>query len=119
MTRRVRERTAERRDSPRVATRIEAAYEDAERQLFLTSRDVSESGIFLLAPDPPAAGGPARLTLELPGCAELLRLRGVVARSQSAEPAGFAVRFDASSFSDLTRASLRRWLQETASSSPQ
>ena len=119
MTRPICEPGAERRDSPRVSTRIEAAYEDAERQLFLTSRDVSESGIFLLAPDPPAAGGAARLTLQLPGCAELLRLRGVVARRQSGEPAGFAVRFDASSFSDVARASLRRWLQETASSPPQ
>jgi hypothetical protein len=107
-------RTPERRDAPRVVARIEAAYEDAERQLFLTSRDVSESGIFLVAPDPPAPGGSARLTLELPGCAELLRVRGVVTRSQRAEPSGFAVRFDASSFSDVTRASLRRWLQETA-----
>jgi hypothetical protein len=110
---------AERRDSPRVAARLEAAYEDADRQLFLTSRDLSESGIFLLAPDPPAAGGSARLTLELPGFAELLRVRGVVARSQSAGPAGFAVRFDASSFSDAARSTLRRWLQETARSSPQ
>jgi hypothetical protein len=111
----VRGHAVERRDSPRVATRIEAAYEDAERQIFLVSRDVSESGIFLLAPDPPAAGGVARLTLELPGRAELLRVRGVVARSQRGEPAGFAVRFEASSFSDAARASLRRWLQETAS----
>lgn len=112
-------RTPERRDSPRVPARIEAAYEDADRQLFLTSRDLSESGIFLLAPDPPAAGGAARVTLELPGCAELLRLRGVVARNQRAEPAGFAVRFEASTFSELARATLRRWLQETASPSAQ
>ena len=119
MSRPVRERVVERRGYPRVATRIEAAYEDAERQIFLVSRDVSESGIFLLAPDPPAAGGAARLTLELPGRAELLRVCGVVARSQRGEPAGFAVRFDASSFSDATRASLRRWLQETASSATQ
>jgi hypothetical protein len=109
----------ERRDSPRVPARVEAAYEDADRQLFLMSRDLSESGIFLLAPDPPTAGGAARLTLELPGFAELLRVRGEVVRSQRAEPAGFAVRFDASSFSDGARSSLRRWLQETASSSPQ
>ena len=109
----------ERRDSPRLATRIAAAYEDADRQLFLSSRDLSESGIFLLAPDPPAAGGAARLTLELPGFAELLRVRGVVARSQRAGPAGFAVRFDPSSFSDAARSNLRRWLQETASSPPQ
>lgn len=112
-------RTPERRDSPRVAARIEAAYEDADRQLFLTSRDLSESGIFLLAPDPPAAGGAARVTLELPGCAELLRLRGVVVRNQRAEPAGFAVRFEASTFSELAHATLRRWLQETASPSAQ
>lgn len=111
--------TPERREAPRVSARIEAAYEDADRQLFLTSRDLSESGIFLLAPDPPAAGGAARLTLELPGFAELLRVRGVVARSQRAEPAGFAVRFEASSFSDGARSNLCRWLQETASSSAQ
>ena len=112
-------RAPERRDAPRARARIEAAYEDAERQLFLTSRDVSESGIFLVASDPPDAGGPARLTLQLPGRAEILRVRGVVARSQRAEPAGFAVRFEASSFSDVTRDSLRRWLQETATASTQ
>ena len=112
-------RAPERRDAPRVSARIEAAYEDAHRQLFLTSRDLSESGIFLVAPDPPDPGGSARLTLELPGCAELLRVQGVVARSQRSEPAGFAVRFDASSFSDVARAGLRRWLQESATASPQ
>ncbi len=109
----------ERRDAPRILARIEAAYEDAQRQLFLTSRDLSESGIFLVAPDPPEPGGSARLTLALPGCEELLRVRGVVARSQRAEPAGFAVHFDASSFSDVARTSLRRWLQETATASAQ
>jgi hypothetical protein len=109
-----REGVAERRSAPRIPARVEAAYEDAERQLFLVSSDLSESGIFLLAPDPPAAGGAVRLTLELPGCPELVRLAGVVARRQLAEPVGFAVRFDAASFSDGTRSSLRRWLQETA-----
>lgn len=112
-------RASERRDAPRVRARIEAAYEDADRQLFLTSRDVSESGIYLVAPDPPDPGGSARLTLQLPGCAELLRVRGVVARSQRGEPPGFAVRFDAASFSDVSRESLRRWLQETATASTQ
>ena len=45
-----------RRISRRARIRVEAAYEDAQRQVFLQSRDISEEGIYLFAPDPPEVG---------------------------------------------------------------
>ena len=78
--------------APRVAARLEVAYEDRERQVFLAARDVSASGLYLLAPDPPPVGVPVRVTLELPDRPALVRLAAVVVRR---EPGiGFAVRFD-------------------------
>ena len=77
--------------APRVAVTLEAAYEDPERQVFLTTRDLSESGVFLLAADSPPPGVPARLMLELPGHPAMLRLAGTVARN---DEAGFAVALD-------------------------
>jgi hypothetical protein len=92
------------RRAPRVAIRLEAAYEDPERQVFLPTRDLSENGVFLLAPDPPPVGAAASVLVELPGEAELLRLKGVVTR---VEPGvGFALRFEGI-LPDGARAALR------------
>jgi hypothetical protein len=97
-----------------VALRLEAAYEDPGRQVFLMTRDVSESGIYLLADEPPAAGVAARVLLELPGHPAILRLHGVVARREPGR--GFAVAFDpeempvqaVSTLRDFTRDALSR-----------
>jgi PilZ domain len=99
--------------APRARVRLEAAYEDAERQVFVATGDLSESGAWLLAPDPPETGLPARLTLELPGVTELLRLRGLVVRRRSEAPAGFAVRFDPDSTSSRSRLVLRRFVEDS------
>ena len=96
--------------APRVQLRLEAAYEEPGRQIFLMTRDVSESGIYLLADEPPDPGVSARVLLELPGHPALLRLRGVVARREPGT--GFAVAFDpdemppqaVSTLRDFTRA---------------
>lgn len=77
--------------APRVAVSLEAAYEDPQRQVFLTTRDLSETGIYLLATDSPPPGVPARVMLELPGHPAMLRLAGTVARC---DEAGFAVALD-------------------------
>ena len=79
---------------PRATIRLEAAYEDAQGQVFLRTRDVSEEGIYLYAPDPPEVGAPARLVLDLPGQSEILRLNGRVARRDAGPESGFLVKFD-------------------------
>jgi hypothetical protein len=99
--------------APRARVRLEAAYEDAERQVFLATGDLSESGAWLVAPDPPQPGRPARITLELPGVSELLRLRGLVVRCRSEAPAGFAIRFDPESTPSRSRQVLRRFVEDT------
>ncbi len=101
----------ERRGAPRVSTRLAVAYEDDDRQVFLRARDVSERGIFLLDPAPPAPGVGARLVLELPGHAELLRLRGTVRRTQRSPRSGFAVQFQAGS--PLALLALRAYVQDS------
>jgi hypothetical protein len=93
------------RRRPRVSIRLEAGYEDAERQVFLPTRDLSEGGVFLLAEDPPELGSPARVLLELPGEPALLRLPGVVARREPG--AGFAFRFDFERLPEAARRALR------------
>jgi hypothetical protein len=94
------------RRAPRVAIRLEAGYEDADRQVFLATRDLSEGGVYLLAADPPEVGAPARVLLELPGQPALLRLDGVVARREPG--AGFALRFHP----DRLPAEVRRALRD-------
>ena len=79
----------------RVRARLEAAYEDPERQVFLPTLNLSESGVFLLATEMPAVGSQAQVVLELPGREAFLRLRGTVTRVQIEPVAGFAVRFEA------------------------
>jgi hypothetical protein len=101
----------ERRGAHRARVRLEAAYEDPERQVFLVTGDLSESGAWLVAPDPPASGNAARLTLELPGKAALLRIHGTVVRRRVEQPAGFALRFDPEGTRPETRAALRRFVE--------
>ncbi len=84
---------SQRRVQPRASIRVEAAYEDAERQVFLETRDISEDGIYLFAPDPPDVGQPARLVLDLPGNPEILRLTGRVLRRDTGTRPGFVVLF--------------------------
>lgn len=88
----------------RVRARIEAAYEDPLRQVFLPTLDLSESGVFLLSTESPVIGSQAQVVLELPGHDALLRLRGTVIRVQTEPVVGFAIRFesDASSAPALT-----------------
>jgi hypothetical protein len=86
----------QRRIGRRATIRLEAAYEDRNRQIFLHTRDVSEDGVFLLAPDPPEVGAWVKLVFDLPGHSEILRLSGRVLR-RDVEPggdSGFVVCFD-------------------------
>jgi hypothetical protein len=101
----------ERRSARRARVQLEAAYEDPERQVFLMTGDLSESGAWLLAPDPPAPGSAARLTFELPGEPAFLRIPGTVVRRRAEQPAGFALRFDPEGTRPETRAALRRFVE--------
>jgi hypothetical protein len=98
-------RTTTRRRAPRVPVRLEAAYEDPTRQIFLATRDLSELGAYLVAEEAPQEGVAARLTLELPGEPAMLRLDGVVARREPGQ--GFALAFEAGSMEQATRVALR------------
>lgn len=98
----------ERRGAPRVAVRLEAAYEDADRQVFLATRDVSESGVFLAGPEPPGVGVPARIALELPGQPAILRVAGTVVRIEP--EVGFALQFDPARVDAALRALLREFV---------
>jgi c-di-GMP-binding flagellar brake protein YcgR len=95
--------------------RVEAGYEDQERQVFFSTRDVSEGGVYLHAAEPPERGQEARITLELPECQELLRIGGVVVRTDG--EAGFALRFDRRAMSELARNQLREFIDRTHSAS--
>lgn len=101
--------------APRVVARLEAAYEDAHRQVFLVTRDVSASGVFLIAPDPPEPGEAAQIALALPGERAILRLRGRVARrAAEGETSGFALRFDREGISRADREALQHFVLEAA-----
>jgi len=109
---------SERRVSDRATVRLAAAYEDAERQVFLPTRDLSLSGVFLLSPERPAVGTPATLLLELPDEPAFLRLRGAVVRRQDAGrglPEGFALRFESAALSEPIRQVLASFLGKTLS----
>jgi hypothetical protein len=105
---------AERRRAPRTRARLDTAYEDRERQVFLRTADVSEEGVFLLAADPPPLGAPAKLCIEVPGHPALVRVSGVVARRQLDEPRGFAVAFDGGAGGQEARAALRHFVARAA-----
>ncbi len=102
---------ANRRTSRRARVRLEAAYEDALRQVFLVTSDLSEGGAFLLTPEPPPVGLSGQITLELPTGPAILRLRGTVVRRRAADPPGFALAFDTGATSDSTRRSLQRFVE--------
>jgi hypothetical protein len=78
----------------RVRARLEAAYEDTDRQVFLPTLNLSESGVFLLSTEAPTVGSIAQVVLDLPGHEAFLRLRGAVTRVQLEPVAGFALRFE-------------------------
>lgn len=94
----------------RVRARIEAAYEDPERQVFLPTLNLSESGVFLLASEAPAVGSQAQVVLELPGHEAFLRLRGTVQRVQESPVSGFAIRFETGDEDLETLAALREFV---------
>ena len=102
---------ANRRASRRARVRLEAAYEDALRQVFLVTSDLSEGGAFLLTPEPPPVGLSAQITLELPTGPAILRLRGTVVRRRADSPAGFALAFDPGATPESTRRSLQRFVE--------
>lgn len=109
--RRERDRRAqERRAARRVLAALEAGYQDRDRQVFLRTRDLSESGVFLLGPEQPEVGAQAKLLLELPGQPAILRLRGTVIRHDAGPPPGFAIRFD-ESLAEATLAALRAYVE--------
>ena len=102
-----------RRAAPRARVRLEAAYEDSLRQVFLVTADLSEGGVFLLTPEPPPVGLSGQITLELPTSPAILRLRGTVVRRRADAPAGFALAFDPRATPESTRRSLQRFIEAT------
>ena len=100
----------ERRLAARASIRLEAAYEDVDRQVFLTTSDISESGVYLFSPDLPPIGLDAQITLELPEDPAILRLRGTVVRRRNAKPTGFALQFDPKSVPESLRGRVRRFV---------
>ena len=100
----------ERRLAARGPVQIEAAYEDAERQVFLTTSDISETGVYLFSPELPPIGLSAQVTLELPKDPAILRLRGTVVR-HSATPTGFALEFDPNAVSESLRGRVRSFVK--------
>jgi len=102
-----------RRAAPRARVRLEAAYEDSLRQVFLVTADLSEGGAFLLTPEPPPVGLSGQITLELPTSPAILRLRGTVVRRRADAPAGFALAFDPRATPESTRRSLQRFIEAT------
>ncbi len=105
----------ERRRLRRVAAKLDVAYEDQTRQVFLGAADVSEEGVLIEDSNPPSEGSHAQLVIALPD-SRLLRLRGVVARVQE-EPSAFAFRFDPEDMDESDREALRRFIESAPSSS--
>lgn len=105
------EETYDRRRSPRVEAKLDVAYEDHERQVFLSVADLSLQGARVLDAEPPPEGASARLVLELPG-GQLLRIDGEVTRHHD-DPPGFAFRFDQSALSSADREVLEGFLESS------
>jgi hypothetical protein len=95
----------------RVRARLEAAYEDPERQVFLPTLDLSESGVFLQSTESPALGLQAQVVLELPGHDAFLRLRGTVIRVQTEPIPGFAVHFEGDDANGEALAAVRAFVE--------
>lgn len=104
----------DRRQAERAAIRLEAAYEDLERQVFVTTSDISESGVYLVSDELPPIGLSAQITIELPKDPTILRLRGTVVRRQSVEPSGFALQFDSKAVPESHRNRVRRFVSRLA-----
>jgi len=109
---------SQRRVHRRAPIRVEAAYEDAERQVFLETRDISEDGVYLFAPDPPEVGRAAKLVLDLPGNPEMLRLTGWVSRRDIGSRSGFVVLFQHAD-QDGSAAKVRKLLRDLVNATPQ
>lgn len=103
----------ERRRMRRVAAKLDVAYEDQTRQVFLGAADVSEEGVLIEDSNPPPEGSRAHLVIALPD-SRLLRLQGEVTRVQE-EPAAFAFRFDRTDMDDSDLEALRRFIDNTPS----
>ena len=99
----------ERRRMRRVPAKLDVAYEDQSRQVFLGAADLSEEAVLIEDPNPPEEGSHAHLVIALPD-SRLLRLHGVVARVQE-EPSAFAFRFDRDEMDDSDRDALRRFIE--------
>lgn len=106
----------ERRRVRRVAAKLDVAYEDQTRQVFLGAADVSEQGVLIEDANPPQEGSRAQLVVALPN-SRLLRLRGEVTRVQE-EPSAFAFRFDSAEMDDTDREALRRFIESAPSDDP-
>ncbi len=104
----------ERRRMRRVAAKLDVAYEDQTRQVFLGASDLSEEGALIEDANPPPEGSRAQLVIALPE-SRLLRLRGEVTRVQE-EPSAFAFRFDCEEMNDADRVALRDFVDSTPSS---
>jgi hypothetical protein len=93
----------------RVPAKLDVAYEDQSRQVFLGAADLSEEGVLIEDLNPPQEGSLAQLVIALPD-SRLLRLRGVVTRVQE-EPSAFAFRFDRNEMDDSDRDALRHFVE--------
>lgn len=104
--------------APRASVRLGAAYEDPQRQIFVVARNLSETGAWVQSQSPPELGHPAKLTLELPGEQEILRIPARVVRRELGFPSGFALQFDAEGTPLTVRLRLRCFVaaQRAASS---
>ena len=99
----------ERRRVRRGPAKLDVAYEDQTRQVFLGAADLSEEGALIEDANPPPEGSHAQLVIALPD-SRLLRLRGEVTRVQ-AEPSAFAFRFNREEMDESDRDALRLFIQ--------
>jgi CheY-like chemotaxis protein len=88
------------RATPRVAVSLLVECPTATGRSWATTYNLSEGGVYVRMPDPPAAGETIDLVLALPTCREPLRLQAEVMHSASVDavegsgyPAGFGARF--------------------------
>ncbi len=86
---------AGRRRHERAPGRMDVAYEEPGRQVFMPALNLSASGVFLACAERPQLGVSVQLVLSLPPDGLFVRLQGRVVRHAGAlEPSGFAVAFD-------------------------
>ncbi len=83
----------DRRKCPRIPARLEVAYEDAHRQVFLVACDISEGGMYLYTSDPPREGAEAKILFELPTSPAMIRVSGIVTHRETGTSPGFGIRF--------------------------